>query len=101
MSKKGNVQCAVLKVLKDTYKSVSIILDSSMVEHSAVNRRVVGSSPTRGVAIFAKQNIVPIEDNRRFCFCVSKILNFIIVIEDYIFLQSKISYLLKIIEDFT
>ena len=26
-----------------------IILDSSMVEHSAVNRRVVGSSPTRGV----------------------------------------------------
>ena len=27
----------------------SIILDSSVVEHSAVNRRVVGSSPTRGV----------------------------------------------------
>ena len=26
-----------------------IILDSSMVEHSAVNRVVVGSSPTRGV----------------------------------------------------
>ena len=26
-----------------------MILDSSMVEHSAVNRRVVGSSPTRGV----------------------------------------------------
>ena len=25
-----------------------IILDSSMVEHSAVNRGVVGSSPTRG-----------------------------------------------------
>ena len=25
-----------------------IFLDSSMVEHSAVNRRVVGSSPTRG-----------------------------------------------------
>ena len=25
-----------------------VILDSSMVEHSAVNRRVVGSSPTRG-----------------------------------------------------
>ena len=25
-----------------------MILDSSMVEHSAVNRRVVGSSPTRG-----------------------------------------------------
>ena len=28
-----------------------IILDSSMVEHSAVNRVVVGSSPTRGVYI--------------------------------------------------
>ena len=28
---------------------ISIILDSSMVEHSAVNRGVVGSSPTRGV----------------------------------------------------
>ncbi len=26
----------------------SLILDSSMVEHSAVNRVVVGSSPTRG-----------------------------------------------------
>ena len=29
--------------------SNEIILDSSMVEHSAVNRVVVGSSPTRGV----------------------------------------------------
>ena len=29
-----------------------IILDSSMVEHSAVNRVVVGSSPTRGVFFF-------------------------------------------------
>ena len=27
-----------------------IILDSSVVEHSAVNRRVVGSSPTRGAS---------------------------------------------------
>ena len=27
----------------------AVILDSSMVEHSAVNRVVVGSSPTRGV----------------------------------------------------
>ena len=26
-----------------------MILDSSAVEHSAVNRRVVGSNPTRGV----------------------------------------------------
>ena len=30
---------------------VEAILDSSMVEHSAVNRRVVGSSPTRGVPV--------------------------------------------------
>ena len=31
----------------------SIFLDSSMVEHTAVNRGVVGSSPTRGVYIKA------------------------------------------------
>ncbi len=30
---------------------LSAFLDSSMVEHSAVNRRVVGSSPTRGVHV--------------------------------------------------
>ncbi len=30
-------------------RSEAIFLDSSMVEHSAVNRVVVGSSPTRGV----------------------------------------------------
>ena len=30
-----------------------MILDSSMVEHSAVNRVVVGSSPTRGVVAVA------------------------------------------------
>ena len=29
-------------------RKAGIILDSSMVEHSAVNRVVVGSSPTRG-----------------------------------------------------
>ena len=40
------VQCVVLKV-----HFYLIILDSSMVEHSAVNRVVVGSSPTRGVSI--------------------------------------------------
>ena len=28
---------------------IKVVLDSSAVEHSAVNRRVVGSSPTRGV----------------------------------------------------
>ena len=27
----------------------NVFLDSSMVEHTAVNRGVVGSSPTRGV----------------------------------------------------
>ena len=31
-------------------RSNDIFLDSSMVEHSAVNRVVVGSSPTRGVS---------------------------------------------------
>ena len=31
-------------------RSNDIFLDSSMVEHSAVNRVVVGSSPTRGAA---------------------------------------------------
>ena len=45
-----------------------IVLDSSAVEHSAVNRRVVGSNPTRGVkhkvllecqmTAFKKNNIV-------------------------------------------
>ena len=34
-------ECALTKVTR-------IFLDSSMVEHSAVNRVVVGSSPTRG-----------------------------------------------------
>ena len=32
-------------------KQDEIVLDSSMVEHSAVNRVVVGSSPTRGVKL--------------------------------------------------
>ena len=31
-------------------------LDSSMVEHSAVNRVVVGSSPTRGALVKTKRN---------------------------------------------
>ena len=38
---------AVLKVHQEYFQS-EIFLDSSMAEHSAVNRRVVGSSPTRG-----------------------------------------------------
>ena len=33
-------------------KAIDIFLDSSMVEHSAVNRVVVGSSPTRGVFLY-------------------------------------------------
>ena len=41
-----NVQCIQLNIQRNLMK---IILDSSMVEHSAVNRGVVGSSPTRGV----------------------------------------------------
>ena len=34
-----------------------IIPDSSMVEHTAVNRGVVGSSPTRGVFLFYNDDI--------------------------------------------
>ena len=41
------------KFAKQTSRSnaegVTTVLDSSMVEHSAVNRRVAGSSPARGV----------------------------------------------------
>ena len=36
-------------VLKAAGNCAGIILDSSVVERSAVNRRVVGSNPTRGV----------------------------------------------------
>ncbi|MDF2487274.1 MAG: hypothetical protein K0R46_3442, partial [Herbinix sp.] len=32
----------------------NVFLDSSMVEHTAVNRGVVGSSPTRGVIFMLK-----------------------------------------------
>ena len=44
--------CSVLRVYasdKQSGQTNEIILDSSAVEHSAVNRRVVGSNPTRGV----------------------------------------------------
>ena len=34
------------------YMLSTVFLDSSMVEHSAVNRRVVGSRPTRGVLLY-------------------------------------------------
>ena len=33
---------------------VDLFLDSSMVEHAAVNRGVVGSSPTRGAGFMAE-----------------------------------------------
>ena len=39
---------------------LSLILDSSMVEHSAVNRVVVGSSPTRGVCN-RSTGVVPVD----------------------------------------
>ena len=39
---------------KQDRSEVPIFLDSSMVEHSAVNRGVVGSSPIRGVFLFYK-----------------------------------------------
>ena len=35
--------------------NINIFLDSSMVEHTAVNRGVVGSSPTRGVIFLPKR----------------------------------------------
>ena len=34
-----------------------IFRDSSMVEHAAVNRRVVGSSPTRGAELHEESNL--------------------------------------------
>ncbi len=45
LEKKGSVDA----VFGFEGMSLEIILDSSMVEHAAVNRGVVGSSPTRGV----------------------------------------------------
>ena len=42
-------------VLKAAGNCAGIILDSSVVERSAVNRNVVGSSPTRGVSVFTKK----------------------------------------------
>ena len=49
-------------------ETLVIILDSSMVEHSAVNRVVVGSSPTRGVFFYkdvyhlVRENIIEYGD---------------------------------------
>ena len=44
-----NVQFWRSNPLNNELRNSGVILDSSMVEHSAVNRVVVGSSPTRGV----------------------------------------------------
>ncbi len=41
----------ILKVQKKK-KEKRIVLDSSMVEHTAVNRGVAGSSPARGVLLY-------------------------------------------------
>ena len=38
----------VLTLILQRIKIANVFLDSSMVEHTAVNRGVVGSSPTRG-----------------------------------------------------
>ena len=45
-------QCASSGEIGWLYMLSTVFLDSSMVEHSAVNRRVVGSSPTRGVLLY-------------------------------------------------
>ena len=45
------IECVVFKVQGKKEAVPDIILDSSMVEHTAVNRGVVGSSPTRGVSL--------------------------------------------------
>ena len=61
---KKKVYCDKISFV-DKKSTKRIFLDSSMVEHTAVNRGVVGSSPTRGVVpIFAKQNI---GTTRNFC----------------------------------
>ena len=44
-------RCRVWNVCGFEGTQNKIILDSSMVEHTAVNRGVVGSSPTRGANI--------------------------------------------------
>ena len=41
--------CLAIIIYTRSVKTAEIFLGSSMAEHSAVNRRVVGSSPTRGV----------------------------------------------------
>ena len=47
LKQKNLGRISVFSVIKN-YNVLSLFLDSSMVEHTAVNRGVVGSSPTRG-----------------------------------------------------
>ena len=51
MKKHLHFQVKCVNIDKDAVVYQVIFLDSSMVEHSAVNRGVVGSSPTRGALI--------------------------------------------------
>ena len=52
---KGLVVCLEIRYIVLNV-SKEIFLDSSMVEHTAVNRGVVGSSPTRGVKLERVRN---------------------------------------------
>ena len=45
---------------EEPHGAAGIILDSSMVEHTAVNRGVVGSSPTRGVKEACKRQCLQV-----------------------------------------
>jgi hypothetical protein len=47
------------------YIVTKTFLDSSMVEHSAVNRVVVGSSPTRGAILRAYSSAVELPAHNR------------------------------------
>ena len=46
--------CLAIIIYTRSVKTAEIFLGSSMAEHSAVNRRVVGSSPTRGAILKEK-----------------------------------------------
>ena len=48
MVKTQTADDTILEAVWESRRSPILFLDSSAVEHSAVNRRVVGSKPTRG-----------------------------------------------------
>ena len=60
------------------YIFYKVFLDSSAVEHSAVNRRVVGSNPTRGAILVSNTLIVKQFGNKR------------ILINELIFYNNKV-----------